>query len=143
MTTLISSHVAVACKDPITFERFYAKYFGFKRARVIPLADEQIVFIKSGSTYIEIFPAKGESPPPPAEGDGPQFPGWRHLAFQVADVDALIVKMGHDADITRGPLDFDDVIPGWRTVWVSDPERNIVEISQGYADEDNSPPLEG
>lgn len=42
--------------------------------------------------------------------------------------------MGADAKVTLGPLDFDAFIKGWRTVWVSDPDGNIVEISQGFTD---------
>ena len=49
--------------------------------------------------------------------------------------------MGTDAVITLGPMSFDAFIPGWRTVWVKDPDGNIVEISQGYVDEVNPPPL--
>jgi glyoxylase I family protein len=91
--------------------------------------------------YIEIFQAEGEAPVPPASGDGPHYPGWRHLAFQVDDVDAKIAEMGDDARITRGPLSFDAFIPGWRTVWMTDPEGNIVEISQGYVDQESPPAL--
>jgi glyoxylase I family protein len=36
--------------------------------------------------------------------------------------------------VTLGPLDFDGFIKGWRTVWVSDPDGTIVEISQGHKD---------
>lgn len=141
MISLIFAHVAMACKDPIAIERFYTKYFGFTRARVIPLGDEQIVFIKAGEVYLELFQAKEESPVPPAEKDGPQYPGVRHLAFKVDDVDAKLTEMGDDAKVTLGPLNFDAFIPGWRTVWVADPEGNIVEINQGYKDEDNPPTL--
>lgn len=130
-------HIAIACQDPIEVERFYTKYFGFRRARVIPLGDEQIVFTKSGNIYLELFQAKEDAPIAPAGGDGPWYPGWRHIAFYVDDVDAKIAEMGEDAEITQGPMDFDAFIPGWRTVWVSDPEGNIVEISQGYTDEDH------
>ena len=56
-------------------------------------------------------------------------------------LDAVLAELGPDAHVTLGPLDFSVVIPGWRTVWVSDPAGNIVEISQGYVDEDNPPPL--
>jgi glyoxylase I family protein len=139
MTSLKFSHIALGCKDPITVEQFYTKHFGFKRARVIPLGDEQIVFIKSGNIYLEIFQAKEESPVPPADKDGPQYPGLRHIAFQVDNVDAKLAEMGNNAKITLGPFSFDDFISGWRTVWVADPEGNIVEISQGYVDEDNPP----
>jgi len=135
------SHVAISCKDPIATERWYTKYFGFKRARVIPLGDEQIVFTKSGNTYLEIFQSHGDSPVGVAEKDGPGYPAWRHIAFQVDDVDAKLAEMGEDARITQGPMSFDAFIPGWKTVWVLDPNGNVVEISQGYADQDNPPAL--
>jgi glyoxylase I family protein len=59
----------------------------------------------------------------------------------VDNVDAKLAEMGNDAKITLGPLSFDDVIQGWRTAWVADPEGNIVEISQGYVDQENPPQL--
>jgi glyoxylase I family protein len=138
---LISSHVAISCNDPLVSERFYTRYFSFRRARVIPLGQEQIVFIKSGNTYLELFQAKGESPLSPPQNDGPAYAGLRHIAFQVENVDRKLAEMGADAHITLGPLDFTDFIPGWRTVWVADPDGNIVEISQGFVDQDNPPPL--
>ncbi len=136
-------HMAIMCKDPLALERFYTKHFGFERARVVPLEQEQIVFIKSGSIYLELFQAKQEAPVPPAGGPGPEYPGWRHLAFDVEDVDAKLVEMGDEAKVTLGPLGFDDFIPGWRTAWVADPEGNIVEITQGYVDQESPPPLNG
>ncbi len=45
--------------------------------------------------------------------------------------------------LPSGPFDFDAFIPGWRTVWVADPEGNIVEITQGYQDEENPPAFPG
>ena len=51
----------------------------------------------------------------------------------------LLAAMGADAKITAGPMDFDAFIPGWRSAWVADPDGNIVEISQGYVDEDDPP----
>ncbi|BCM94231.1 hypothetical protein IAD21_06134 [Abditibacteriota bacterium] len=138
---LAFSHVALSCSDPLATERFYTRHFGFQRARVIPLGDAQIVFIKCGTVYLELFAADaGQSPQP--VGDGPHTPGIRHIAFQVDNVDAILSAMGADAQVTLGPLDFDAFIPGWRTVWVADPDGNIVEISQGYTDEDAPPPLD-
>lgn len=142
MAWLTFSQMAISCKDPIATEKFYTKYFGFKRARVAPLGNEQIVFLKLGDMYLELFQAKGETPVPTADKDGPAYPAWRHMGFQVDNVDAKLAEMDKDAKITLGPLNFDDFIPGWHSVWVADPEGNIVEISQGYVDEDNPPPLE-
>lgn len=130
-------HVAVTCKDQKNFEEFYSKYFGFKRARTIPLGDnKELFFLKDeGNFCFEVFPMDENRPVPDAESDGPHYPGWRHIAFIVDDVDAKLKEMGNDAVVTLGPLDFDGFIQGWRTVWIKDPEGNIVEISQGYRDE--------
>jgi glyoxylase I family protein len=135
------SHIGLTCKDPIAVERWYTRYFGFQRARVIPLGDWELVFIKSGDMYLELFKTGETNPLPLPDKDGYQFPGFRHIAFQVDNVDAKLAEMGSDARITQGPMDFDAFIPGWRTVWVADPEGNIVEISQGYKDQDNPPAL--
>lgn len=144
MTLQIFSQVALTCKDPIITEKFYTEHFNFKRARVVEMPeDEQIVFIKMGDSafYFELFRANKELPVDPPIEDGPQYPSVRHLAFKVDNVDIKLAEMGEDAQITLGPINFDDYIPGWRTVWISDPDDRIVEISQGFFDEDNPPPL--
>ncbi len=132
------SHIALSCKDPLATERFYTQHFGFRRARTIPLGESQIVFLKAGEVYLELFDAEGDARPA-AEGDGPHTAGIRHIAFQVDSVDETLAAMGGAAQITLGPLDFDAFIPGWRTVWIADPDGTIVEISQGYTDEDAPP----
>jgi glyoxylase I family protein len=140
----IFSQVAITCKDAIATERFYTKYFGFRRARVAKLPDgAQIVFIKMGDSafYLEIFQAKEESPIAPATNDGYNFPSVRHLAFKVSSVDAKLAELGADAKITLGPLNFDDYIPGWRTVWLADPDGRVIELSEGFVDEENPEPL--
>ncbi len=137
------SHIALNCLDPIALERYYTRYFGFRRARVLPIGNgQQIVFLKrdDDGMYLEIFAADTDRPAA-LTADGGTTVGVRHLAFQVDDVDATIAALGADAKITLGPLDFGAFIPGWRTAWVADPEGNIVEISQGYVDEDNPPAL--
>jgi glyoxylase I family protein len=144
MTLQIFSQVAITCTDPIATEEFYTKHFGFKRARIAKLPDgDQIVFVKmsDSSFYLELFKAKELSPVPSPSNDGPQYPSVRHIAFKVDDVNAKLAEMGDDAKITLGPLDFNDYISGWRTVWIADPDGRIVEISQGFVDEDNLPPL--
>lgn len=136
------NHVALNCKDPIAIEKFYTKHFGFTRGRVIPLGDWNLVFLKGPGVYLELFKTGDNHPAGLPEKDGFAFVGAKHLAFKVDDVDSAVAAMGADAKITLGPIDFGDFIPGWKTVWVADPEGNIVEISQGYVDQDNPPPLE-
>ena len=106
---------------------------------MIPLGDgNEIVFLKNPQgVYLELFRADAPQPaglPAPA-GDGPHYPAVRHLAFQVENVDAALAALGDAARVTLGPLDFDAFIPGWRTVWVQDPDGTIIEISQGYTDQ--------
>ncbi len=142
MADLAFHHVGYVCDRPDDVERFYVKHFGFRRARVAGAGQpDQVVFLKRDDVYLELFPATEKSPAPPHTGAGPMYPTLRHLAFKVDDVDAFIAGLGDDARITLGPLDFSGAIPGWKTTWISDPGGNIVEISQGYVDEDNPPPL--
>jgi glyoxylase I family protein len=137
------SHIALSCQDLLTTERWYTRHFGFRRARVFMDGDKpMIVFIKRDDVYLELFNAEGERPTEQPEGDGLHSVGIRHLAFQVDDVDAVLAQLGDSARVTLGPLSFDAFIPGWKTVWVADPDGNIVEISQGYVDEENPIPLE-
>ena len=54
-------------------------------------------------------------------------------------MDAQLAKMGAEAVLTLGPLSFDAFIPGWKSAWLSDPEGNIVEVSQGFVDQQDPP----
>jgi glyoxylase I family protein len=134
MAALVFSHVALNCRDLPTTESFYVRHFGFRRVRVVSLGAQQLVFLRNGDALLELFEAEGEGTGPRAEADGPHGRGIRHIAFQTDDVDAVLASMGAEADVTLGPLDFGDFIPGWRTAWVRDPDGVIVEISQGYVD---------
>src|SRR5689334_3081385 len=116
MKNLKFSHIALNCRNPLATEEFYTRYFGFRRARVIPLGQEQIVFLKLDETYLELFSTKDEAPLPPATNDGYGFAGIRHFAFQVDNVDKKLAEIGHHAKVMLGPLSFDDFIPGWKTV---------------------------
>ena len=135
MANVSLHHIAISCVDLATSEAFYSKHFGFRRARALDIGGgNQIIFLKNGDAYLELFTAEGDRPAPAVGADGPHYPGWRHIAFKVDSVDATLAAMGADAKVTLGPLGFDAFIPGWRTAWVSDPDGNIVEISQGFTD---------
>ena len=141
MVTTNFSHIGLTCKDPLVIERFYTRYFGFRRARVVPLGKDQIVFIKSDSLHIELFHAKENSPLSPPQNDGYDFSGVRHLAFEVESVDGKLAELGDAVKVMLGPADFSDFIPGWKGAWVADPEGNIIELNQGYVDQVTPPPL--
>jgi glyoxylase I family protein len=131
------SHVGLNCRDQRVTEDFYTRWFGFARARTVKLGgDGEIVFLRKDDAYLELF-AAAEGEGAAMDKDGPARAGEvRHLAFQTDDVDAFLARLGDAAEVTLGPLGFDDFICGWRTVWLRDPDGVIVEVSQGYRDED-------
>jgi glyoxylase I family protein len=129
------SHVALNCLDQQATEDFYRKWFDFERARVVPLGEEQIVFLRQGDVHLELFHATADAIGEPT-ADGPQNTGTvRHIAFQTDDLDAFLTLIGDAVPISLGPLSFENFIPGWRTVWLIDPDGVIVEVSQGYRDD--------
>jgi glyoxylase I family protein len=134
-------HIGLNCTDPIAIERWYGKHFGFERLRVYLPGPDQVVVIGNGGVALELFPTKAEAATSRGEADGPANPGVRHLAFLVPDLDAKLAQMGDDAKITLGPLDMSGFIEGMRVAWISDPEGNVVELNQGYTDEQKPPPL--
>jgi len=127
-------HMGLTKNDPIRVEEFYTKHFGFKRARVFQPGPEQIVMLKSGSTYLELFKATEDSQVPPIEGAGSRYPGWRHICFAVEDLDAKLREMGENAKITREPKDLSNFVSGMRACWIADPEGNIIELNENYCD---------
>ena len=140
-STYALHHVGMSCTDPIAVERWYTKHFGFTRGRVYAPGEGQVVMIQANGVYLELFLSTEERPAPKVEGAGPDYSGFRHLAFLVADLDEKLAEMGDDARITLGPLDMSQFIEGMRVAWIADPEGNIVELNQGYIDEDSPPPL--
>lgn len=142
MTKTEFAHVGLNCRDMAATERFYVDHFGFRRARVVPLGDgNQIVFLRSGDVWLELFKADGDGDP--VEADGPAAAGFRHIAFKVDNVEAKLSELGDAVKVTLGPLHFDDFIKGWAGAWVQDPDGRIIELSEGYQDEENPPVLGG
>ena len=136
------NHISLTCDDPIAVERFYTKHFGFRRARVVDMGQgAQIVFLRGAGTVLELFRADEPKPVAQATGDGYHWSGVRNISFEVDDVDRKIEEMGSDAVVTKPPLSFDAFVPGWRSAWLRDPTGNIIQITKGYTDQQNPPPL--
>jgi glyoxylase I family protein len=133
-------HITLNCKDPIAIERFYAEHFGFKRVRVCEPGPNQLVVITSGTLSSEFVPAAGKAPTWPAGKAGPKYHGLRHLAFLVGELDAKLAELGDRVKIDLGPLDMSQSTQGMHMAWVTEPEGNILELNQGYVDEENPPP---
>ncbi len=135
MSDISFHHVALTCESVARIEKFYCDNFGFSRKRAFQIGEgKEIVYISNSVVYMELFPKEAERPMPPFDKDGPAYPALRHIAFKVADVDAALAAMRDPPQISLGPLTFDDFIPGWKSVWIKDPDGNLIEISQGYRD---------
>jgi len=128
------AHIALNCVDMPAAIDFYTRHFGFRVTRRLPIGGElEIVFIARSDIHLELFPTDKKAPL--TEADGLATTGTlRHFAFQVDNLDDLLAQMGEEAVVTLGPLDFGVFIPGWRTVWLRDPNGHIVEVTQDYSD---------
>ncbi len=136
------AHTGLTCRNLAATELFYTKHFGFRRARVVDLGQgNQIVFLKNENTWLELFQGTGADPAGIPKNDGHAFPGFRHLAFEVDDVDAFAKTLGAELKVNLGPLHFDSFIPGWAAIWIRDPDDRVVEVCQGYRDDPTPPPF--
>ncbi|WP_052079667.1 VOC family protein [Vibrio navarrensis] len=65
MANVRLAHIALNCQDPIATERFYSQFFGFERTRVYDPGENQVVMIKLGECYLELFRASEPRPMAP------------------------------------------------------------------------------
>ena len=130
-------HMALGCRDKLAMEKFYTDLFGFRRARVFnPGAPDEFVVLRLGGMCIELFPTTDA--PTDATG-GEQAIGFRHLAFTVANLEEKIEKL-HAAGIETDEIeDCNHMAPGLRVCFFRDPDGNILEIMDGWSDEENPP----
>ena len=121
-------HIAFNCRDKSAMERFYVKYFAFRRARVFnPGEPGEFVMLRLGGTCMEFFQAKAG----PADRAGEQKVGYKHAAIAVEDVEKTAARMKADGvDIDR-VIDCSNVAPGMKVCFFRDPEGNVAELMQG------------
>ncbi|PKL41463.1 MAG: glyoxalase [Candidatus Riflebacteria bacterium HGW-Riflebacteria-1] len=131
------AHVGMTCSDQEQTERFYTRYFGFRRVRTVDLGTKKLIFLASsdGTFRLELFQATASPPVTAPGGSGPEWPALKHLAFAVPDLEAFLQSMGSAAVITQQTVDLGGIVPGWKAIWLADPDGRIVEVCQGYADE--------
>jgi catechol 2,3-dioxygenase-like lactoylglutathione lyase family enzyme len=53
------SHVGLNCRDQARTEEFYSRWFGFRRARVVEADGAEVIFLRSGDVYLELFASDG------------------------------------------------------------------------------------
>lgn len=133
-------HIAFNCVDRLAQERFYTQHFGFQRARVFnPGQPSEFVMLRCGDTLLELFTTGGSGSDTDMRG-GEQPVGFKHLCFSVEDIGAKKQEL-EAAGLSVGDLiDASAHAPGLTVCFFQDPEGNILELMQGWQDEDNPPP---
>lgn len=126
-------HIAFNCFDLKRQESFYTKHFGFRRSRVFNAGTpEEFVMLRLGAMCLELFSAPGVA------GNvcgGEQIVGFKHLAFEVSDLEAAISRLQADGIETGEVINCSNIVEGLRICFFNDPEGNRVELMQGYKDE--------
>jgi glyoxylase I family protein len=126
-------HIAFRCADRNRQEAFYARHFGFKRARVFERGKPgEFIVLRSGSACIELFPA---SPADVKKRGAEQAVGFTHLALEVPDIEKAVKKLEADGVKTEGIVDCSGMCPGLKVCFFTDPDGNRIEVMQGWTDE--------
>jgi len=106
-------HIAMTCRDRLAQEKFYATHFGYTRARVFKAGEpDEFVMLKLADTRLELFQARGEN----ADASGGEQPvGFRHLCFEVAEIEARAAELNAAGTETGRIIDCSDQVPGRST----------------------------
>jgi glyoxylase I family protein len=135
MSSFAINHVALNCRNVAAQESFYSKHFGFKRSRTFNAGKpSEFIMLKLGSFRLEFFPT--DSAKTMNQNGSEQAIGFKHLAFDVPNLDSAIEALRGDGIEPDRVIDFSTVIPGSRLLFFRDPEGNIVELMEGYRDEE-------
>jgi glyoxylase I family protein len=118
-------HIAIICSDYKKSKQFYTEILGFKIDREVFRESRQSYKLDlslNGQYCIELF----SFPDPPARVSRPEACGLRHIAFQVADVEAAIEKL-KSKGIYAEPVRVDE-FTGKKFTFFSDPDDLPIEL---------------
>jgi len=129
------NHIALNCSDLAAQEAFYTKHFGFKRSRTFHKGEPNEFFmLKLGSMRLELFPTDREKTVAMQGGEQPI--GFKHLAFDVPKLEPILEALVAEGIEPDPIIELPDLAPGFRIVFFRDPEGNILELMEGYRDEE-------
>ncbi|MCU0527066.1 MAG: VOC family protein [Elainella sp. Prado103] len=121
-------HIAIICSDYDRSKQFYTQLLGLPIIRETYRAERQSykLDLQVGSTTaIELF----SFPEPPMRPSHPEACGLRHLAFSVADLDAVVADLTGKG-ITCEPIRLDQ-LTGKRFTFFADPDGLPLELYEG------------
>lgn len=129
------NHIALNCWDIAAQEAFYTKLFGFKRSRTFNRGKpDEFFMLKLGSMRLELFSSEREKSAAMQGGEQPI--GFKHLAFDVPKLEPILEALRAEGIEPEPIKDVGHVTPGCRIVFFRDPEGNILELLEGYRDEE-------
>ncbi|MGV3304223.1 SMU1112c/YaeR family gloxylase I-like metalloprotein [Streptococcus suis] len=121
-------HIAIIGSDYDKTREFYVEKLGFEQVdeHIRPEKNDILFNVKKGNLILEIF-IKPDAPLRPALPN-PEHTGLRHLAFQVADVEACLEEFDR-LDIRHEVLRTDD-FDGKKMAFFFDPDGLPLEIHE-------------
>ncbi|HEM3943208.1 TPA: VOC family protein [Streptococcus suis] len=121
-------HIAIIGSDYDKTREFYIEKLGFEQVdeHIRPEKNDILFNVKKGNLVLEIF-IKPDAPMRPAMPN-PEHTGLRHLAFQVADVEACLEEFDR-LDIRHEVLRTDD-FDGKKMAFFFDPDGLPLEIHE-------------
>ncbi|HEL1738239.1 TPA: VOC family protein [Streptococcus suis] len=121
-------HIAIIGSDYDKTREFYVEKLGFEQVdeHIRPEKNDILFNIKKGNLILEIF-IKPDAPMRPVMPN-PEHTGLRHIAFQVADVEACLEEFDR-LDIRHEVLRTDD-FDGKKMAFFFDPDGLPLEIHE-------------
>ncbi|HEM4412741.1 TPA: VOC family protein [Streptococcus suis] len=121
-------HIAIIGSDYDKTREFYVEKLGFEQVdeHIRPEKNDILFNVKKGNLILEIF-IKPDAPMRP-DMPNPEHTGLRHLAFQVADVEACLEEFDR-LDIRHEVLRTDD-FDGKKMAFFFDPDGLPLEIHE-------------
>ncbi|HEM3231526.1 SMU1112c/YaeR family gloxylase I-like metalloprotein [Streptococcus suis] len=121
-------HIAIIGSDYDKTREFYVEKLGFEQVdeHIRPEKNDILFNVKKGNMILEIF-IKPDAPMRPVMPN-PEHTGLRHLAFQVADVEACLEEFDR-LDIRHEVLRTDD-FDGKKMAFFFDPDGLPLEIHE-------------
>jgi glyoxylase I family protein len=129
------NHIALNCWDLAAQEAFYIKHFGFKRSRTFHRGEPiEFFMLKLGNVRLELFPTDRAKTAGLQGGEQPV--GFKHLAFDVPKLEPVLDGLRADGIEPGKIIELSHIAPGFRIVFFRDSEGNILELMEGYRDEE-------
>lgn len=118
-------HIAIICSDYKKSKAFYSELLGLQIIREVYRADRKSYKLDlslNGTYIIELF----SFPDPPSRPTQPEALGLRHLAFEVENIDEVILYLQRNK-VSSEPTRIDE-FTGRKFTFIEDPDRLPIEF---------------